>query len=110
MNTTIEANEMTLNGVKYVRADSIKEPKPNGNRCVVIVDRGWIYAGDVERKDGRILLTRALWVFNWSSVGFDGVLKNPKSEKVSLRKVDHIVDIPEASEIYCVHVDDNWGM
>ncbi len=105
-----ELNSISINGVKYIREDSIKEAQPNGNRCVVVVDRGWIYAGDVERKNGRIILTRAVWVFNWSSVGFDGVLKNPKSDKVSIRKVDYIVDIPEASEIYCVRVDDKWGL
>jgi len=110
MENSINATELELNGVKYVRADSVAQQQPNGNRCVVVVDRGWVYAGDVERKGGRILLTRAVWLFNWASIGFDGVLKNPKSDKVSLRKVDNVVDIPEGSEIYCVHVENNWGL
>jgi hypothetical protein len=37
-------------------------------------------------------------------------LRNPKSDKVSLRKVERVVDIPESAEIYCVHVDDQWGL
>ena len=109
MENSINATELELNGVKYVRADSV-ERQPNGNRCVVVVDRGWIYAGDVERKAGRILLTRAVLVRGWSSIWFDGLLKNPKSENASLHKIDQIVDIPEGAEIYCVHVDDNWGL
>ena len=109
MENSINATELELNGVKYVRADSVSQ-RPAGNRCVVVIDRGWIYAGDVERKDGRILLTRAVWVFNWASIGFDGVLKNPKSDNVELRKIDHVVDIPEGAEIYCIHVDDKWGL
>ena len=28
---------------------------PIGNRAVVVVDRGWIWAGDVEEKDGKII-------------------------------------------------------
>lgn len=49
-------NTIEINGVTYVRADT----KPTGNRAVVVVDRGWVFAGDVERKDGFIYLSRAL--------------------------------------------------
>jgi len=31
-----------INGIKY------QPVKPNGNRAVVVIDRGWIYAGDVQ--------------------------------------------------------------
>ena len=46
-----------LNNVEYVRKDSIKaHPRILGTRAVVVVDRGWIFAGDVERKDGRLII------------------------------------------------------
>jgi hypothetical protein len=32
--TNIEANTMTLNGVRYVREDAIPAPQPNGNGTV----------------------------------------------------------------------------
>ena len=56
-----------INGVEYVRAGA----RPTGNRAVVVVDRGWIFAGDVTRENGRIYLTKAVWVFRWESIGFD---------------------------------------
>ena len=32
-----------INGVEYVRADTL----PRGTRAVVVIDRGWIFGGDV---------------------------------------------------------------
>lgn len=107
MKTDIET--IKINGVDYVRADQVKVEKPNGNRAVIVVDRGWIFAGDVERKNGRILLTRAVWLFKWTSIGFSKVIKNPESGNVDIRKIDD-VDIPESSEIFCIPVNDGWGM
>jgi len=101
---------MLIDGVEYVRADSVHSVAPNGNRRVMVVDRGWIFAGDVERKDGRIKLTRAVWVFRWSSIGFNGVLQDPGDSNVDIRQMDHDVEIPEAAEVFCVPVADDWGL
>lgn len=104
-----DINTIAINGVDYVRADSI-QPMPTGNRAVVVVDRGWIFAGNVTRENGRIKLTRAVWVFRWESVGFDGVIANPKSNKVILKPLPQGVDLPEGSEVFCVPVDAEWGL
>jgi hypothetical protein len=101
-----EINTIKINEVEYVRADSIKA-QPTGNRAVVVVDRGWIFAGDVERKDGFIYLSRALHVFKWESVGFAGMIENTK--KADLRPIAD-VQIPEGAEIFCVPVSENWGL
>ena len=108
--TNIEANTMTLNGVRYVREDAIPAAQPNGNRAVVVVDRGWIFAGDVTENDGKITLERAVWVFRWESIGFAGVLAEPKSSKVSLKPMPTPVEIPAGSEIFRCPVSDHWGL
>jgi hypothetical protein len=76
-----------------------------GNRHVVVVDRGWIFAGDMERKDGRIKLTNALHVFKWESIGFAKMVETAKAD---LRPIAD-VDIPEDSEIFCIPVPLTWG-
>jgi len=101
-----DINTIKINEVEYVRADSIKA-KPTGNRAVVVVDRGWVFAGDVERRDGFIYLSRALHVFKWESVGFAGMIENTK--KADLRPIAD-VQIPEGAEIFCVPVGENWGL
>jgi hypothetical protein len=95
-----------INEVEYVRADAVSKPV-SGTRAVIVVDRGWIFAGDVKRENGRIKLSRALHVFKWESVGFAGMIENTK--KADLRKIAD-VDIPEGAEIFCVPVVENWGL
>ena len=100
------SNTITVNNVEYTRTDSITTLKPNGNRAVVVVDRGWIFAGDVTREDGRIRLSRALHVFKWESIGFAKMVETAKAD---LRLIAD-VDIPQNAEIFCVPVPENWGI
>jgi hypothetical protein len=100
------ANEITVDGVVYVPKSAV----PKGNRCVVVVDRGWVFAGDVTRKNGRIRIDRAIWVFRWEGIGFDGMIKAPKGGKVQLRPLDQPVDMPEDAEVFCVPVSEDWGI
>jgi hypothetical protein len=104
-----EMNKITVNGIEYVQADQVQQPI-NGSRAVVVVDRGWIFAGDVTRENGRIKLTRAVHVFRWESIGFDGVIANPKSGKLTLKPMPNGIDIPSGAEIFCVPVADDWGL
>jgi hypothetical protein len=103
MKTDIET--IKVNGIDYVRADSIPV-KPSGNRAVIVIDRGWIVAGDVEEKDGRIYLSRCSLVFRWKTIGFAAVIDDPS--RADIRDIAD-VDIPAASEIFRIPVSENWG-
>jgi hypothetical protein len=104
-----QINEIEINGVKYLRADALPSAKPNGKRAVVVVDRGWIFAGDVTEDNGRIRLSRALHVFSWKSVGFAAMVADPKKSNADLRPCAD-VDLPEGAEIFRVPVSDSWGI
>jgi len=80
------------------------------NRAVVVVDRGWIFAGDVTEKNGRVYLDRAVWVFRWEQIGFSKVVEDPTQKEVDIRPMPTQVDIPLASEIFRLPVPDNWGL
>lgn len=101
MNTTT----IEINGETY-----IKQQQQRGTRAVVVVDRGWIFAGDVERVDGRILLTRAVHVFGFREIGFPAAIANPDDERVDIRPMPEGVSIPESAEIFCIPVHQNWGL
>ena len=96
---------VTINGVDYAPIAN----RPTGTRAVVVVDRGWIFAGDVTRENGRIRLANALHVFKWESIGFTGMIADPKKAKADLRKIAD-VDMPAGAEVFCVPVDDKWGL
>lgn len=94
-----------IDGVEYVEKNTA-----SGNRFVVVVDRGWIFAGDVRRENGRIFLSHAVHVFRWESIGFDGMISNPNSDKVTLKRLANDVEIPDSSEIFSIPVSDQWGL
>jgi hypothetical protein len=95
------ANIITINGVDYAPIS------PTGTRAVVVLDRGWIYAGDIVERDGRVYLSRVVWVFRWEKIGFDGVIEHP--ENAHLREHADI-NFPAAVELFRVPVHDNWGL
>jgi len=95
---------VVINGIEYAPVT-----RKTGTRAVVVVDRGWIFAGDVTRENGRIKLSNALHVFKWESVGFAGMIANTKKAKADLREIAD-VDIPEGAEVFCVPVPDGWGL
>jgi hypothetical protein len=90
---------VTINGVEYA-------PVNKGNRCVVVVDRGWIFAGDVTEADGRIRISRALHVFRWESIGFAKMVETANAD---LRPIAD-VDMPADAEIFRVPVSADWGL
>lgn len=95
-------SSININGIEYVPAT----PRPTGTRAVVVVDRGWIFAGDVTRENGRIKLSRAVWVFSWKDIGFAKMVETATAD---LRPIAD-VDIPAGAEIFCVPVHDSWGL
>ena len=97
--------KITINGIDYVPASQVT-PKITGSRAVVVVDRGWIFAGDVTRENGRIRISRALHVFRWESIGFAKMVETASAD---LRPIFD-VDMPAEAEIFCVPVHDQWGL
>ena len=97
---------IVVDGVEFVE----KSNYPKCERAIVVVDRGWIFAGDIRRENGRIYLTRAVHVFRWESIGFDGMVADPKSSKVTLKAMTQPVEIPQSAEVFCVPVDADWGI
>lgn len=62
--TTKQESDMqtiSINGVEYAPVN-----RATGTR--VVVDRGWIFDGDVTRENGRIRISRAVHVFRWESI------------------------------------------
>lgn len=85
-------------------------PKLEAKRVVVVVDRGWIFAGDQSlTADGYIKLSSAVHVFRWESMGFAKMIEDWKNAKVDLRKVAD-VELPRDAVIFRVPVAADWGL
>lgn len=79
-------------------------------RAIVVVDRGWIFAGDVTDKNGRVLLANAVHVFKWSSIGFSRIVDEWNSGYVDVRRLSAPVDLPVESELFRIPVPAGWGL
>lgn len=112
MSTTASLSTIEINGVTYAPIGSGSNTLPAGNRMVVVVDRGWIVAGDVSTDEvtKELIVSNAIHVFRWESIGFDGVLKDPKSSKVTLKTLPYPVKVPQGSVIFTVPVPETWGV
>lgn len=85
------------------------KPAPSG-RVVLVVDRGWIFAGDISRTpDGYLRLDNAVHVFRWESIGFTRAITEWKDDKVDCRKVEP-VEVPEDAVVFRVPVEKGWGI
>ena len=117
---TMTLDEMTLGQIKKLLADADEarsymggSPKPPpaaapSGRAVVVIDRGWIFAGDQSvTADGHLRLDNAVHVFRWEGQGFAAVVKDPTT-KTDLRPCDP-VEVPLGSVIFRVPVGASWG-
>ena len=97
-------------GIGCAPKTATSKAKLEEKRVIVVVDRGWIFAGDqTVTSDGYIKLTNAVHVFRWESMGFAKMVETGKGPKVDLRPVAD-VEIPKDSIIFRVPVPEKWGL
>ena len=82
MSTDIKADTITLNGVEYIRKDSVDaNSKPIGDLRIIIADRGWVFVGScVTNSDGTVTITNAKNIRKWgTSRGLGELVNGPLS-------------------------------
>ncbi len=104
-----EPETIMINNIKYIREDSVQKPI-SGNRHVIVLDRGWIFAGDVVIENGTLTATNVVNVVRWSSIGFNGMISNPNSDNVKIDKSDNPLVCPMASVLFMIPVRSDWGL
>ncbi len=78
--STTENNTMTLNGVEYVRKDSIQQSAPLGPCRIIVADRGWVFVGNCEdHADGSVTITNCRNIRRWgTTAGLGELIDGPK--------------------------------
>ena len=61
------SKSVVIDGVRYA------EDRPAGNRHVVVLDNGFVFAGDLE-ETGRVFLTRVVNLRRWQKNGLGGAI------------------------------------
>ena len=102
---------LEINGVRYVPEHAAGPAAlPVGNRAVFVLDRGFIYAGDWDLSDEGYTLANAVNLRRYESVGFEGVLADPKSSKATIVAMPYPVIVPAGSVLFRIPVDQGWGL
>lgn len=85
MTTEINHNTLTLNGVEYVRKDSLPAAVPMGDMRIIIADRGWVFVGNCQdHADGSVTITNCRNIRKWgTSAGLGELVNGPKSGTVA---------------------------
>ena len=78
-----------------------------GDRHIVVLDRGWIFVGDLTIKDGVGTLTNCHNVRKWTGGGFGGLTKGAKSSSAVLDSCAPI-RFSEDAPIFVVPVGEGW--
>jgi len=75
---------ITIDEVKYVKADSIKQTEPKGNIKIVILPRGWNMIGYFSKEGTACKLEKAAVIRRWGTTAGLGelALKGPLSNTI----------------------------
>jgi len=85
------------------------EALPNGDRAIVVLDRGWVFVGSLtyDETTGLYTLTDAQNVRSWSIGGFGMLSLSAKQAKATLDSAAPIVFHANAL-LFRVAVDEDW--
>ena len=101
---------ITIDDVKYIRADAVNEAsKYEGDIKIVVLDRGFVYVGNVEETDGFIVIRNAKNIRIWGTTKGLGELVNGPLSNTALDKVG-TVRAPSRALISLIDVEQSkWN-
>ncbi len=93
--TTIDADTISVNGVAYVRADSMTTATPpsyaDSPIKIVILQRGWVMVGRWGRDGDNCTLDDAKVIERWGTTkGIGELVAGPVKGKTQLRDCGHV--------------------
>jgi hypothetical protein len=100
-----------IDGVEYIRADKLDEAKKyEGDIKIVVLDRGFVYVGNVEETDNFVVITNASNIRIWGTSKGLGELVNGPLSNTKLDKVG-TVRAPNRALISLIDVDQSkWKL
>lgn len=95
---------ITVDGVQYRKIE-----QPIGNREIVVLDRGFIFVGNVSNEgENTLRISNAQNIRKWEQNGFGGMCLNPKD---AMTTCDPCADVicSVSAPIFRVPVPDDWN-
>ena len=108
---TIDVNEIEINGIKYIKKDSIQHKEYIGDIKIVVLQRGWIYIGRFERNGNDCKLHNASCIRIWGTKKGLQELVNGATSTTILDKCEGIVEFDYLTVIHTITVNkEKWNL
>jgi len=96
---------MIIDGIEYVPKS---DAKLEGDRHVLVLDKGFIFVGNLEDRDGRIWMTNCHNLRRWGKNGFGGAVEDPIAAEVELDRCPDF-SVPMSVELMRLPVPEGWA-
>ena len=105
-----EINEVEINGVLYVRKDSVTSKQEfDGDIKIVVLQRGWVYIGRFERNGNDCKLHNAYNIRVWGTTKGLPELVNGATTSTKLDKCEGVVEFDWLTVVHTIIVNkERW--
>lgn len=107
----ITQNELTVNGKKYILADSVKQQQQfEGETKILVLQRGWVMVGKLEKKGSECKLHNASVIRNWGTTkGLGEIAIGGPTSSTKLDKCGGVVEFDYLTVVCSIAVnEDKW--
>jgi hypothetical protein len=101
------AKTITIDGVEYVKKTDQTAPEYAGDIRIVILQRGWIMVGKLERKESECKLHQASVIRSWgTSKGLGEIAENGPTTSTKLDKCYGVVEFDYLTVVATISVNE----
>ena len=102
-------NEVVIDGTVYVPKGTENSPNYTGEIKIVVLQRGWVYIGRVERKENDCKLFNASCIRTWGTTKGLPELVNGATPKTILDKCEGVVEFDWLTVVFSITVNsEKW--
>jgi hypothetical protein len=103
----LKAETISVNGVEYVRKDSVNETI-TGNIKIVILQRGWVMVGYFERNGNECKLSKASVIRSWGTTkGLGEIASNGPTKDTKLDKTHGLVEFDSLTIVASISCEES---
>jgi len=99
------SNELEVNGVKYIRKNSVNTQEFTGDIKIVVLQRGWVYVGRFERNGNDCKLHNASCIRVWGTTKGLQELVNGVTTATKLDKCEGVVEFDYLTVVHTITVN-----
>lgn len=105
-----KVNEVSINGVDYIRKDSVKNEDVKGDIKIVILQRGWVVVGRFERVGSDCKISNASIIRTWGTTkGLGEIALGGPTGSTKLDKCNGVVQFDYLTVVATIDCkEDKW--